>query len=128
METPALVRVDKWLWAVRQYKTRTLATTACEQGKIIIQGQAVKPSRHIKIGEEIKLKRTGLIKTLKVLQLTVNRLNAKLVPEYAEDLTPPEEIEAYKSRASRVTIFRDPGTGRPTKRERRDLDEFMGEY
>ncbi|MBL0063953.1 MAG: RNA-binding S4 domain-containing protein [Bacteroidetes bacterium] len=128
METPTQIRVDKWLWAVRQYKTRSLATKACEQGKIIIQGQAVKPSRHVKIGEEIKLKRTGLVKTLKVLNLTSNRLNAKLVSEYAEDLTPPEEIAAYKARASRVTIFRDPGTGRPTKRERRDLDDFMGEY
>lgn len=128
METLTTVRVDKWLWAVRQYKTRTLATTACEQGKIVIQGQGVKPSRHLKIGEEIKIKRTGLIKTIKVLQLTANRLNAKLVPEFAEDLTPPEDIAAYKARATRVTAYRDPGTGRPTKRERRDLDEFMGEY
>ncbi|HNP48299.1 MAG TPA: RNA-binding S4 domain-containing protein [Bacteroidia bacterium] len=128
METPSVVRIDKWLWAVRQYKTRSLATTACEQGKIIIQGQSVKPSRHIKVGDEIILKRTGLIRTLKVLQLTNNRLNAKLVPEYMQDLTPPEDIAAFLSRSKRVTIFRDPGTGRPTKRERRDLDEFMGDF
>lgn len=119
------MRIDKWLWAVRQYKTRTLATEACEKGRILINDQAVKPSRLINEGDEIDIKRTGLTRTLKVLKLTLNRLNAKLVPEYYTDLTPVDEIEAYKARLTKITMYRDPGTGRPTKRDRRTLDDFF---
>lgn len=119
------VRVDKWLWAVRQYKTRSQATEACDQGRISILDQSVKPSRLIKAGDEIHIRRTGLTRRLKVLQVTENRLNAKLVPEFIQDLTPQEEIDAYKARATRITIYREPGTGRPTKRERRTLDDFF---
>ena len=119
------MRIDKWLWAVRQYKTRTLATEACEKGRILINDQTVKPSRLINEGDEINIKRTGLTRTLKVLKLTMNRLNAKLVPEYYTDLTPIDEIEAYKARLTKITIYRDPGTGRPTKRDRRTLDDFF---
>jgi ribosome-associated heat shock protein Hsp15 len=119
------MRVDKWLWTVRQYKSRSLATEACEKGRIIIADQDVKPSRLIKPGDIIEVKRTGLVRRLKVLQLTDNRLSAKLVPEYCEDLTPQSDIDAYKARLTRVTIYRDPGTGRPTKQERRALDEFF---
>jgi ribosome-associated heat shock protein Hsp15 len=119
------MRVDKWLWTVRQYKSRSLATEACEKGRIIIADQDVKPSRLIKPGDIIEVKRTGLVRRLKVLQLTDNRLSAKLVPEYCEDLTPQSDIDAYKARLTRVTIYRDPGTGRPTKQERRALDDFL---
>ncbi len=119
------MRIDKWLWAVRQYKTRTLATEACEKGRILINEQTVKPSRLINEGDEINIKRTGLTRTLKVLKLSMNRLNAKLVPEYYTDLTPLDQIEAYKARLTKITIYRDPGTGRPTKRDRRTLDDFF---
>lgn len=119
------VRLDKWLWSVRMYKTRSLATTACEQGKILVNDQQAKPSRAIKLNDIIQVKRTGLTRTLKVLQISSNRMAAKLVPEYCEDLTPLADIEAYKSRISRISIFRDPGTGRPTKQERRALDDFF---
>lgn len=119
------MRIDKWLWAVRQYKTRTLATEACEKGRILINEQTVKPSRLINEGDEINIKRTGLTRTLKVLKLSMNRLNAKLVPEYFTDLTPLDQIEAYKARLTKITIYRDPGTGRPTKRDRRTLDDFF---
>lgn len=125
MMDAARMRVDKWLWAVRQYKTRTLATHACDEGKIIIDDHSVKPSRMVMEGTIVKIKRTGLVRTLKVLKLTEGRLNPKLVAEYCEDLTPQSEIEAYKARLTRITIFRDPGTGRPTKRERRALDDFF---
>ena len=81
----------------------------------------------IKEGDEIKIKRTGLTRIIKVLKLTEHRLPAKLVSEYYLDLTPPEEIEIYKARMSKVTIYRDPGTGRPTKRDRRMLDDFFSE-
>jgi ribosome-associated heat shock protein Hsp15 len=119
------MRIDKWLWAVRQYKTRTQATEACEKGRILILDQAVKPSRLIKEGDIISIKRTGLMRQLKVLKLSMNRLGAKLIEEYYQDLTPQSEIDAYKARLTRVTIYRDPGTGRPTKRDRRTLDDFL---
>ena len=119
------MRIDKWLWVVRIYKTRTLASAACDQGKVLLLGHSVKPSRLIQTGDEIHIKRTGLVIKLKVLRLSQNRLNPKLVSEYAVDVTPQEEIDAYKARLSRVTVYRDPGTGRPTKRERRILDDFM---
>src|SRR5262245_48033974 len=113
------VRVDKWLWAVRQYKTRSLATDACDKGKVIMNDIPVKPSRHIKEGDEIFIKRTGLKVHLKVLKLTNGRIGSKLVPDYCLDLTPQSEIDAYKARLVKMTIYRDPGTGRPTKKDRR---------
>lgn len=119
------IRLDKWLWAVRQYKTRSIATTACDQGKVMVNGQAAKPSRMIRVGDVLTVKRTGLTRTLKVLQLTPNRMAAKIVPEFCEDLTPQADIEAFKSRITRISIYRDPGTGRPTKQERRALDDFF---
>src|SRR4051812_34797066 len=97
MKEPAgKMRVDKWLWAVRQYKTRTIASEACDKGRVIIGDIAVKPSRLIKEGDEILIKRTGLVRRLKVLKLTENRLSAKLVPEYCNDLTPQSDIDAYR--------------------------------
>jgi ribosome-associated heat shock protein Hsp15 len=119
------MRIDKWLWTMRQYKTRTLATEACEKGRILILDQAVKPSRLIKEGDIIFVKRAGLTRQLLVLKLSTNRLSAKLIDEYYKDLTPQSEIDAYKARLTRVTIYRDPGTGRPTKRDRRVLDDFL---
>lgn len=119
------IRVDKWLWSVRQYKTRSLATEACDKGRIIIDELPVKPSRLVKEGDEISIKRTGLLRRLKIIKLTTGRLSAKLVEEYVVDLTPKDEIDAYKARLTRMTIFRDPGTGRPTKRDRRVLDDFF---
>ncbi len=119
------MRIDKWLWAVRLFKTRSQASEACNQNKIILPDQPVKPSRLVKEGDEIKIKRTGLTSIIKILKLTENRLSAKLVSEYYLDLTPTEEIENYKSRISKINSFRDPGTGRPTKRDRRMLDDFF---
>ena len=119
------MRIDKWLWVVRLYKSRSQASEACDQNKIAVLDHPVKASRMIRIGDEVKIKRTGLTKTIKVLKLTGLRLPAKLVSEYYTDLTPPEEIEEYKARALKVTTFRDPGTGRPTKKDRRMLDDFF---
>jgi ribosome-associated heat shock protein Hsp15 len=119
------MRVDKWLWTVRQFKTRTLATEACDKGKILMDGHAVKPSRMVKPGDEIHVRRTGFTRRLKILKLSPGRLNPKLVEEFCQDLTPKEEIDAYRARITRITIYRDPGTGRPTKQERRALDDFF---
>jgi len=110
---------------MRLFKTRALASEACDQNRIFILDQSVKPSRIVKEGDVINIKRTGLTRIIKVLKLSENRLSAKLVADYYADLTPPEEIENYKSRAKRITIYRDPGTGRPTKRDRRMLDDFF---
>ncbi|MFN8164820.1 MAG: RNA-binding S4 domain-containing protein [Bacteroidia bacterium] len=118
-------RIDKWLWAVRQFKTRTQAATACEQGKVFINEQPAKASRVVRIGDLVWVRRTGLTRQIRVLQLTMNRLSAKLVPDYCEDLTPAAEIEAYKARIAKAAIYRAPGSGRPTKLERRALDEFL---
>lgn len=87
----------------------------------------VKASRMIKEGDDIFIKRTGLLCHFKVLKIPKSRLSAKLVSEYCQDLTPPEELEAYKARLVKMTIYRDPGTGRPTKKDRRMLDDFFGE-
>jgi ribosome-associated heat shock protein Hsp15 len=119
------LRIDKWLWTVRQYKTRTLATEACEKGRILINDSVVKPSRLVKSGDEICIKRTGLTRRIKIIKLSAGRLSAKILPEYIIDLTPQKDIDDYKSRLTRVTIYREPGTGRPTKRERRILDDFF---
>ncbi len=119
------IRIDKWLWAVRLFKTRSQASEACTQNKILLLDHPVKPSRLVKEGDEIKIKRTGLTRVIKTLKLTENRLSAKLISDYYLDLTPPEEIENYKTRISKANTFRDPGTGRPTKRDRRMLDDFF---
>ncbi len=121
------VRIDKWLWAVRLYKTRAIATQACDQGKIIINDMPAKASRIVHQNDIVKIKRTGIVRIYKVLKVISNRIGAKLVVEHCEDLTSPSELQAYLTRTKSFTIFRDPGTGRPTKRERRDLDDFFDE-
>ena len=111
---------------MRFYKTRTQATDACDENKISIGGHAVKPSKQIKIGDEIILKWPGgLNRTIKVIQLAEKRLGAKLVGDYCKELTPKEDMEAYKSRLARASAYRDRGAGRPTKKDRRDMDNFM---
>jgi ribosome-associated heat shock protein Hsp15 len=121
------IRIDKYLWAVRLFKTRSLASEACEKGKILIGDKPLKASRLIKEGDEFYVKRTGLLCHYKILKLTNSRLSAKLVPEHCQDLTPVQDIEAYKARLVKMTIYRDPGTGRPTKKDRRMLDDFFNE-
>lgn len=121
------VRIDKWLWAVRLFKTRSMATTACDQGKISVNNTTAKASRIVNVNDIIHIKRTGIVRSYKILQVISNRIAAKLVEEHCLDLTPPDELESFKNRSKRPGIYRDPGSGRPTKRERRDLDDFMEE-
>ena len=118
----AAPRIDKWLWAIRIYKTRTLATDACKAGKIKIEGQAVKPSRQLKLMEVITISQSPLTKTIRVKTLIHNRVSAKLVPENAEDLTPAEEYEKLKLMQEVNGERRDRGIGRPTKKQRRLID------
>jgi len=113
------------MWAVRLFKTRSLATKACDEGKVMVNNTPAKASRIVKVNDIISIRRTGIIRIYKILLLISNRIGAKLIAEHCEDLTPREELEAYKNRSKRMSIFREPGTGRPTKRDRRDLDDFM---
>ncbi|RLD43044.1 MAG: RNA-binding S4 domain-containing protein [Bacteroidetes bacterium] len=118
------VRIDKWLWSVRIYKTRTLATQACKSGHISIDGNSVKASREIKIGDIIVLRKDHLNMQLKVKELAEKRMGAKLVSDFMEDLTPQEEYDRLKAINSGGFEQRERGVGRPTKRNRRDITSF----
>jgi len=119
------VRIDKWLWAVRIYKTRSMATEACRKGHISIANLPVKPSRSIHVGEIVKVRKSPIIRSFRVLQLAEKRMAASLTLTHLEDITPPEQLDLLDMQKNMRWITRDPGTGRPTKKERRDLDEFF---
>lgn len=118
------VRIDKWLWAVRIFKTRNQASAACKGGKVKISGQNVKASRELKQGEEISISLTTFIKTVRVKALLQNRVSAKLVPDFMEDLTPQEEYDKQKLKKALNSEYRDRGEGRPTKKERRIIERL----
>lgn len=119
------VRIDKWLFAVRLYKTRSLASEECRKGKVTIGGMPVKPSREIKEGETIQIRKPPITRSYKVLALTENRMAAKLVPEFMVETTPASELEILETQKYMSFFNRDKGTGRPTKKDRRDLDDFF---
>jgi ribosome-associated heat shock protein Hsp15 len=119
-------RIDKWLWAVRIFKTRSIATDACKKGKIIINGLEVKPSHDIKPGEILFVRKLPLVYTIKVKAITHNRLPAQRVKEFMEDLTSPEELEKLHLQDN-AFFRRDKGSGRPTKRERRLMDDIINQ-
>jgi len=119
------VRIDKWLWAVRLYKTRSLATEACKKGKVLVQNTAVKPSRMVKPGEVIQIRENPVIYSFKVIALAQNRMNAKLVPDFMENVTTPDQLQLIELARLAAQSGRARGTGRPTKKERRDLDDFV---
>ncbi len=119
------VRIDKWLWAVRLFKTRTLAAEACKKGKVIIQHVQVKPSRNVKVGDVVSIKRNPILFSFKVLALSENRMNAKLVAGFMENVTTADQLELIELGKLAGQNGRDRGTGRPTKKERRTLDDFI---
>ena len=121
------VRIDKWLWAVRLFKTRSQATEACKGGKVKIEGHNVKPSREIHEGDEIEVQLGAIRKKVKVLQIIKNRVAAKLVPDLAEDLTPTEEYERLDMLRRLNYERRERGAGRPTKKDRREIERLKGE-
>lgn len=122
------VRIDKFLWAVRIYKTRSLATEACNSGEIHIRDTTVKPSREVAIGNIIEIHKDGLCKTICVKALLVNRVSAPLVLNYIEDLTPEEEYKRVEMLRKVNSEYRDRGTGRPTKKDRREIDRLKDVY
>jgi len=119
------VRVDKWLWAVRIYKTRSQATEACRKGHVSIDNQPVKPSRTIHPGETVQVRKSPIVRSFKVLALAEKRMSAKLADDFVEDVTPPEELEILDMQKNMRWITREKGKGRPTKKDRRNLDDFF---
>ncbi|MDX9747723.1 MAG: RNA-binding S4 domain-containing protein [Paludibacter sp.] len=119
------VRIDKWMWAVRLFKTRSLAAEACKKGKVTVNGSSVKPSRSVRVGDVIGVKRSPVLFSFKVLALSENRMGAKLVPGFMENVTTPDQLELFEMGRIAAQHNRDRGTGRPTKKERRDLDDFF---
>lgn len=115
-------RLDKWLWAVRLYKTRSIATDACKRGKVKINNVDAKASRTVKIGDVLEVKWQFIYKKIKVLHLVENRLGAKLVAEYMEDLTSPEEYQKLRDLKQPPLFF---NTERPTKKNRREWDKLI---
>ena len=121
------VRVDKYLFAMRIYKTRSIAADACKCGRIKMNGIEVKPSRSFKIGDVFTVRKGPVTYTYRVLKLSANRLSAKLVPSYMEDITPPEQKEILELARYAAQSGRDRGTGRPTKKDRREIEQFISD-
>jgi ribosome-associated heat shock protein Hsp15 len=120
------VRIDKWLWATRVFKTRTIAVEACKKNRIMVNDIPAKPSRMIRAGDIVSVRKPPITYSFKVLALTSNRIGAKLVPEYLENITPPEQYEILNLQKIGGFVDRAKGTGRPTKKDRRVLDDFSG--
>jgi ribosome-associated heat shock protein Hsp15 len=121
------MRIDKFLWCVRYYKTRTLATTACKKGQVRINQEIVKPSREVYPSDTIELRKTQINFKLKVNDIPLNRVGAKLVDLYRTDITPKEQFEAQELLKYSKDYYRKKGSGRPTKKDRRDIDDFTDE-
>ena len=121
---PAEERIDKWLWATRVFKTRTIATEACKKGRVMVGDTPVKPSRTIHVGDIIKVRKPPVTYSFEVLALTQNRLGARLVPDYLRNVTPQSELDLLEIVKINGFIDRRKGLGRPTKRDGRRLSEF----
>lgn len=118
------VRIDKWLWAVRIFKTRTIAVEACKKGRVMIGDVSIKPSRNVRAGDVIQVRKPPVTYSFKVLALADKRMGAKMVPQFMENVTPPDQYELLELNKISGFVDRQRGTGRPTKKERRDLDQF----
>ncbi|MBN2522975.1 MAG: RNA-binding S4 domain-containing protein [Bacteroidales bacterium] len=120
------VRVDKWLWAVRIFKTRALAADACRRGRVLVNGLPAKPSRELRSGNKVTVRKPPVLYSYKVKEIVEKRVSAKIVDQYLEDQTSLEELDKLKVND---TFFfkRERGTGRPTKKERREIDKLKGQ-
>ena len=119
------IRLDKYLWAVRIFKTRSDAADAIRNNRVTVNNSYAKPSREVKIGDILAVRRQAVTYQYKVLDLVSSRQGAKLVPNYCLDITPQEELDKLNAPRETIFVFRDRGTGRPTKKERRELDSLM---
>lgn len=124
-EMDVQTRIDKYLWAIRVFKTRSEATDACKGGRVKVNGESAKPSKTVKPGDVVTVRKNVVTYTYRVLQPAEKRMGAGLVPDYAEDLTPRSELDKLKAPVETFFVRRDRGSGRPTKKDRRELDELM---
>lgn len=121
------VRIDKFLWAIRVFKTRSEAAEACKGNRVKVNDADAKPSRDVKVGDVITVRKAAVYYKWKVLGLIENRVGAQLVPQYAENQTPQEELDKLKAPVETFFVKRDRGNGRPTKKDRRTIDAMWGE-
>ena len=117
-------RLDKWLWAVRIFKTRSIAADACKKGRVSLNGTQVKASHSVKVNDVVQVRKPPITYSFKVLQAIEKRVGAKLVPQMMENVTTPDQLELLEMSKISGFVDRAKGTGRPTKKDRRDLDEF----
>ena len=122
------LRIDKYLWAIRVFKTRTLATEACKAGRVKLDGQNIKPAHEVKMGEVYQVSKGPDRRILKVTGLLENRVDAKKAIDFYEDVTPVEQTQAFKSMFHAPMLKRDRGAGRPTKRDRREIDDLKDDF
>lgn len=122
------IRIDKWLWSVRIFKSRTLASNACKGGRVKVDHEAVKASSNLEVGQTVQVKKNGFDLEFRVIKLIEKRVGAPLAVECYEDLTPPEELNKFKDWfvGKGQAEMREKGTGRPTKKERREIDDYKG--
>ncbi|MBR0432378.1 MAG: RNA-binding S4 domain-containing protein [Bacteroidaceae bacterium] len=120
----SLARLDKWLWAARIFKTRTLAAAACKRGQVSIGGAQMKPSRMVKVGDVIDVRKPPITYSFRILQAIEHRVGARFIPQILENVTAPEQYELLEMNRISGFVDRARGTGRPTKKERRALDDF----
>ena len=119
------IRIDKWLWAVRIYKTRSQATEACRKGHVSVGNLPVKPSRIVKEGELINVRKSPITRSFEVLRLAEKRMSSKLAEQFVKDVTSPDQLEMLELQKNMHWFNRQKGTGRPTKKDRRELDDFF---
>jgi len=122
------LRIDKYLWAIRLFKTRTMASDACKAGRVKLDNNNIKPSHEVKIGEIYQVAKGPERKVVRVTNLLENRVDAKTAVGYYEDITPVEQTMAFKSMFHAPVLRRDRGTGRPTKRDRREIDDLKDTF
>ena len=120
-------RIDKWLWAARIFKTRSIAAAACKKGQVSMSGTQLKASRMIKAGDVVSVRKAPITYSFRVLQPIERRVGAKLIPEILENITTPDQYELLEMSKISGFVGRAKGTGRPTKKERRSLDDFQSE-
>ena len=120
-------RIDKWLWAARIFKTRTIAADACKNGRVTIEGVNVKPSRMVKVGETVSVRKPPITYSFRILKTIEQRVGAKRLPEIYENVTAPEQYELLEMTRISGFVDRARGTGRPTKKDRRSLDAFIND-
>lgn len=122
------LRIDKYLWAIRAFKTRTLASDACKAGRVKLESNNIKPSHEVKIGEVYQVSKGADRKMIRVTGMLENRVDAKTAVNFYEDITPVEQTLAFKSMFQAPILKRDRGTGRPTKRDRREIDDLKDDF